>query len=229
MSQVRVQGVGGVARWRSMVPAMTSATEIDPENPIRTEAAAELRRLIHAFVGHDADDGSLAEVGRRAGELADQLSGAARRERSPDMMKRFSVPVPDQGELTCWQDCVVAGHGHPYGTGFSGRREGDEVVAWVTLGAGHEGAPGRSHGGIIAALFDEAMGFALWMEGVPAYTAWLKTTFVAPAPIGTELEFRAHVTSRERRKIFLEATATDAGREVGRAEGLFIAIPEDQI
>ncbi len=203
--------------------------DVDPENPTRTAAAAELRRLVHTFVGRDAGDDTLTEIERLAGEIADRLAQAPPREKSPDMMKRFTVPVDDHGDLTCWQDCVVAGAGHPYGTGFRGRREGDEAVAWVTLGPGHEGAPGRSHGGIIAALFDEAMGFALWMEGIPAYTAWLKTTYVAAAPIGVELEFRARVASREGRKIVLEGTAHAGDTEIGRGEALFIAIPAEQL
>ena len=37
-------------------------------------------------------------------------------------------------------------------------REGDDLIAYVTLRAAHEGAPGRSHGGVVAALFDDIFG-----------------------------------------------------------------------
>ena len=37
-------------------------------------------------------------------------------------------------------------------------REGDVAVMEVTLGRAFEGAPGRAHGGIVAALLDETMG-----------------------------------------------------------------------
>lgn len=195
-------------------------------SPARLDAAAAVRRLIHAMAGHQGTDSELAEVAELANGLAKRLEQGERRVRSDDMMRRYETPVPDGGELTCWPDCMVAGSAHPTGTGLTGRRVGDEVVASVTLGPAHEGPPGRAHGGMIASLFDEVFGFALWMEAVPAYTAWLKINYRQPVPLGEELEYRATVSSREGRKVFLTGTAGHAGETLAEAEALFV-IPRE--
>jgi hypothetical protein len=50
---------------------------------------------------------------------------------------------------------------------------------------------------MVAALFDEAMGFVLSINCTPAFTGRLTVTYRAPVPIGVPLEFRARLTSRD--------------------------------
>ena len=69
---------------------------------------------------------------------------------------------------------MVAGPANPLSAGTRIHREGDEAVLRVTLDPGFEGLPGRAHGGIVASLFDEAMGQVLYMEGERGFTAWLR-------------------------------------------------------
>jgi hypothetical protein len=45
-----------------------------------------------------------------------------------------------------------------------------EVVATVTYGDAYEGPPGCLHGGLIAAIFDEVLGFAQALSGSPGMT-----------------------------------------------------------
>jgi acyl-coenzyme A thioesterase PaaI-like protein len=201
---------------------LTDATQHQEASAARIDAAAAVRRLIHAIVGHHGTDSELAEVAEAANGLAKQLEQRERRVRSNDMMLRYDKPVPEGGLLTCWPDCMVAGSAHPNGTGLMGHREGDEVVASVTLGPAHEGPPGRAHGGMIASLFDEVFGFALWMEAVPAYTAWLKINYRKPVPLAEPLELRATVSERDGRKIFLAGTAGCGGEVLAEAEALFV-------
>ena len=80
-------------------------------------------------------------------------------------------------------------------------RDGDDAVVRSTLGDAFEGAPGRAHGGMVAALFDEAMGFVLSIACTPAFTGRLTVTYRAPVPIGVPLEFRARLTGRDGRKL----------------------------
>ena len=181
---------------------------------------------MHGLVGHDSDDDDLAELARVVDDLAERLERSPRRVRPEDQMVRFSEPVPEGGELSCWPDCMIAGTAHPYGTGLRGRRDGDDAVVEVVLGPGHEGPPGRAHGGMVASLFDEVMGFALWMEARPAFTAWLRVDYRAPTPLAEPIELRASVTSRDGRKVFVGATATHDGQVVAEAEGLFV-IPRE--
>jgi len=188
----------------------------------RIDAAESVRRLVHGLVGHHGSDVDLAEVARVAGRLADTLEAGELRVRPADQMLRYELPVAEGGDLSCWPDCMIAGTAHPNGTGLHAHREGDEAVATVVLGPAHEGPPGRAHGGMVASLFDEVMGFAMWMEALPAYTAWLRVDYRAPVPVGEPVEFRARITGRERRKAFMAATARCGGEIVAEAEGLFV-------
>ena len=54
----------------------------------------------------------------------------------------------DGAELTSFDERPISGRASPWGLDLHIRRVGDEIVTHLTLGAAHEGAPGRSHGGI---------------------------------------------------------------------------------
>jgi acyl-coenzyme A thioesterase PaaI-like protein len=114
------------------------------------------------------------------------------------------------------------------GVAIKVHREGAEAVAKVTLGPAFEGAPGRAHGGVVAAIFDDAMGFVLSMERTPAYTGRLTVSYLAPTPVGEELEFRARLRDRTGRKLFIDGTAYHGSARVAEAEGLFIVIPPER-
>ena len=93
------------------------------------------------------------------------------------------------------------------GIGTEIRREGDDVVARVTIGPAFEGAPGRSHGGVVAAIFDDVLGGLLRLLQQPAYTGELTVHYLAPTPIEEPLEFRARVEQVDGRKIDTVAEA----------------------
>ena len=98
----------------------------------------------------------------------------------------------------------------------------------TSLGPAFEGAPGRAHGGTVAALLDEVMGFVLSIHATPAYTGRLTVTYRAPTPLGVELEMRARLRSRHGRKLRIEAHARHDTSLVAQAEGLFIAVDPER-
>lgn len=193
----------------------------------RIHAATALRALAHAFVAHRAPQGLLERIATSAEGLTAALLTQDRRLRSIDAMKHglFGAEVPDGASVDHFPDCVVSGLANPMGIAIRVHREGDESVARVTLGPAFEGAPGRAHGGIVAAIFDDAMGFVLTMEKQPAFTGQLTVTYRAPTPVGEELEFRARLVQRRDRKLIIRGEAMAGSTVVADAEGLFIAIP----
>lgn len=197
----------------------------------RASAAAALRRLGHAFVSHDLDEQELARIEAAADELAATAIAAPARVRPIEHLKwaAFQVPERDGALLSHFRDCIVSGRDNPMGIGIVARREGLEAVTTVRLGAAFEGAPGRAHGGVVSAIFDDTMGYVINMLGRPAYTAWLTVTYLAPTPMGVDIEFRARVRSEEGRKLFLEAEADHNGARIATAEALFIAIPPERL
>jgi len=196
--------------------------DADRASASRLAAAAAVRALVHALVDHEADDAVLDELAGEAGAWAGRLTGGPRRTRPSDGLALWEAVHPDGDELHCFVDCLVSGPANPMSAGGQAHRDGDEAVLRVTLAPGFEGLPGRSHGGIVASLFDEVMGFALYMDGVPAYTAWLRVDYRAPVPVGLPLEFRARVTGRDGRKCMISAELTSPEGPGPTAEALFV-------
>lgn len=196
----------------------------------RIEAATLLRRLGHAFVGHEVDEATLRHLSGALHDVLPAIEAGPSRSRPVDDMKRrlFDNPPDDGATMDHFPDCVVSGMANPMGVAITVHRQGDEAVARVALGAAFEGAPGRAHGGIIAAVFDDTMGFVLSMEKTAAFTGSLTVSYRAPAPVGEEMEFRCHLRERSGRKLWIDGTATAGGATVATAEALFIAIPPER-
>ena len=75
----------------------------------------------------------------------------------------------------------------------------------VSLGKAFEGAPGRAHGGIVAALIDETMGLVLAIHGLLAFTAQLDITFLSPRRSTSPSWRRARLHANEGRKLSVAA------------------------
>ncbi|KKY34685.1 putative thioesterase superfamily protein [Diaporthe ampelina] len=112
-----------------------------------------------------------------------------------------------------------------------------EIRGLITLGSSLDGHPGICHGGIVATVFDEVLGYAapagrLTGEGqgagraVPSYvTAYLNTTYLRPVRTPGTVMVVARTTKVEGRKIWVEASMEDGrGEKLARAEALFVEV-----
>ena len=134
------------------------------------------------------------------------------------------MPTPADGEeFFNSPDRPVSGLGHPWSIPLRVFRKGDRAVSDVVLGRGFEGAPHMAHGGFVAAIFDDLLGFLLMLEGVMAFTASLTVNFHRGTPIGAPLRFEAWTDRTDGRKLFLAGECRDANGELlTSSEGLFI-------
>src|SRR3546814_14974212 len=66
--------------------------------------------------------------------------------------------VEDGAFLDILHDSPVSGSANPLSIGLRIRQDRDQAVGVVTLDRGWEGAPGRSHGGIVASCVAETYG-----------------------------------------------------------------------
>jgi acyl-coenzyme A thioesterase PaaI-like protein len=194
----------------------------------RVRAATALRRLGHGIVGHDVPASLLSSIAEQVEAWLPDVEANAGRSRSVETMKRHMFERPAEGEpIGTFPDCVVSGEANPMGLDVQFFRQGDEAVSRVVLGPAFEGAPNRAHGGVVAAVFDDLMGFVLTIHEAPAYTAELTVRYRRPTPVGEEIEFRARLVSRKGRRLHIEAQATDhAGTKIAESTGLFITIPK---
>jgi acyl-coenzyme A thioesterase PaaI-like protein len=101
------------------------------------------------------------------------------------------------------------------------------VEARVTFTAPYEGPPGHVHGGLIAAVFDEILGFAQSLSGRPGMTGNLSINYRKPTPLNTELIFRGHITSIDGRKIFTTGTLHAGDTLCCEATGIFVSMKAD--
>src|SRR5437588_4659095 len=203
---------------------------IDDQNMLaRIRAATALRRLGHAIVSHDVGASTFDRITDSVESWLPSIESTPRRSRSVETMKEHMFERPPEGApIGTFPDCVVSGDANPMGLDVQFFREGDEAVSRVVLGAAFEGAPNRAHGGVVAAVFDDLMGFVLTIHESPAYTAELTVRYKRPTPVGAEIEFRARLSDRKGRRLHIEAEATDAaGTKIATATGLFITIPRE--
>jgi acyl-coenzyme A thioesterase PaaI-like protein len=201
----------------------------DREADARAWAGKAVRDLGHALVGHHAPLELIDTVSTTLDDLTAQLSTGALRERAQNRPAgEWSSPPADHEELTSYDERPVSGRSSPWGLDLRVMRQGDEIVATCTLRAAHEGAPGRSHGGVVAALFDDVYGFLLTLVAEPAFTGELSLRYEAGVPLGVPLECRVRIAERAGRKLFMEGELTAAGEVVTRSKATFVTIEREQ-
>jgi acyl-coenzyme A thioesterase PaaI-like protein len=189
----------------------------------RRDAAAALRDLNHAFAAHDPDDLDLRALSDEAQRLTQELRAAPRRDRLAIMRAAGgALEATDSG--SGFADRAVGGETNPTAVDLTVAFEPDEVVAHDVLRSAFEGAPGRAHGGIVAAAFDDVTGFVIGMLREPAFTGELTVRYLAPVPVDEDLEIRARLEGRERRKLFITAEARAGTEIVATCRAIYITV-----
>ena len=212
---------------------MSEAPTTDPEDEIRLarrRAGRAIRDLGHAFIGRHA---TLDQIER----LSEVLEGISAELWPQSERSRGSTPFADrqvadypQGRFTHdFDDRPVSGASSPWGLDLDLHRHGDEIEALLTLRSAHEGAPNRSHGGIVAALFDDVFGYVLGVIDQAAFTGDLYVRYHAPTPLFRELACRVRLADRQGRKLLFtgELTDVESGAVVASAKATFIAVDPD--
>jgi acyl-coenzyme A thioesterase PaaI-like protein len=130
--------------------------------------------------------------------------------------------APQSGNL-----CIGCGADNPRGLKltFALDRATRRVSGRFRFGQEYQGSGGILHGGIIALVFDEAMGKLNRLYDVRAVTAELSIAYLRPVPCEADVTVEAWETRREGRNLFPEAELRDAaGRVLARASARFVAI-----
>jgi len=102
--------------------------------------------------------------------------------------------------------CFVCGPDNPIGLKLRFAREGEGVRAEFTPSELHVGFEGLVHGGILAALIDDALANVWFMKGEEAVTAKI------------EVRFRREVRPGEPLIVVAEPTGSKGGMMTGRAQ-----------
>lgn len=102
--------------------------------------------------------------------------------------------------------CYVCGAENPSGLQIPFRPDGDGgSVATYAAKPEHQGWPGVLHGGLAFSLMDEALGWALYFQGLAGVTARVEARFRQPIRIGTSMTIRAWTVKRHRKLVAARA------------------------
>jgi acyl-coenzyme A thioesterase PaaI-like protein len=195
----------------------------------RLQAAAALRELGNAMVDRQVDDELLLEIASAAKALLPRMASAPQRghsffDRSPEFVGIPTTSASGAVDNVVFPDCFVSGMANPMGMGARLSVTEEGATLEVELGAAFEGAPGRAHGGAVAALIDEVMGFAQSAAGTVSFTGRLTLSYRAPTPVGQPLRADAWVAERNGRKLTLKAELRSEDTLLVEAEALFIVV-----
>jgi len=126
--------------------------------------------------------------------------------------------------------CFICGEENPRGLRARFFTEGEWTVLPVRPDSHLCGYPGVVHGGVIAAMLDECMGWAAARAiGRMCVTAELTVRYLHPTPAGVPLETRARCTRANRLLALTEAVLVDAqGTEYARATGKFMPLTDEE-
>ena len=113
-------------------------------------------------------------------------------------------PVRTDHYAFCW-GCSLGGEG----LNFDWTLEGGIVVATYVIAETFQGAPGMAHGGVVAALLDEACGQAVRPALSPAVTSKLEIRYLAPVPVEEPLRVSAQLVGLEERRAAAESAMQD--------------------
>lgn len=189
-------------------------------------AGAAIRNVGHAFVGREMTLEQIDRLSTVLEGLADELWPGGRRTRTVIDLPFPAEGIPQGRIAPDYSDRPISGGASPWGLDVELHRDGDEIVATAMLRSAHEGAPDRAHGGIVAALFDDVMGFVLGMLAQPAFTGELCVRYTGATPLFVPLECRCRTSGREGRKIFMTGELLDpsSGEICATATSTFIAV-----
>ena len=198
----------------------------DAYDDAQINAAGRLRDVMHALMGYEQDPKVLGELATELERRLPTLTAGAVTDRSVEDWADFkatSYVPPDGGYFENDLRRPMSGKGNPFSVPYDVLRNGDLIEAHITLRPGFEGAPKRSHGGVVAAIFDDLAGYLLAMLQRMAFTAWIRVDYKAPTPIGEPLVYRAWVEKVEERKLLVGGDCLDeAGTLIATCEALFI-------
>ena len=126
--------------------------------------------------------------------------------------------------------CFACGELNAVGLRLVLHVEGDTCWTETSLASDFQGWEGITHGGIIATILDEVMGWALASADSWGYTARLTIDYRHPTPIGRRVRAEGHLVERRRRLLTTRARLVDAetGELLATADALYVAAPPDR-
>ena len=230
MTETAHSRLGGIGSERDVDGSGPQATD-----EVATRATVDaVRVLIDALRVADAPAESLARATALVEEAtavlephrveAMRMQGALR----PERLTRLTTDhvdlegaFPDQ-PADYFPYSPIIGALNPVAPPVAVTWDGERLRGTATLGASYVGPPDMVHGGVIALIFDEALGATNLCAGLGGFTGTLTIRYEFPTPLLTPIDVECWVENVQGRKITTVGTISHDGRVTARAEGIFI-------
>ena len=126
--------------------------------------------------------------------------------------------------------CFGCGTDNPVGLKLQFEKDGDLVRSGARLGNEYAGYRDFAHGGVVAAMLDEAMGWAMvHVAGRHGVTKRLVVTYRRPVSIERDIVVIARVKGQTDSTVLLESRIEDErGRLLARADGEWVVVREQR-
>ena len=102
------------------------------------------------------------------------------------------------------------------------------ITAKVRYNESYQGPPACVHGGIVAALLDDALGRTRHLTGRHCVTGGLNITYKRPTPINAELTVEARIESIHERKFIVTGEVYHDGQVTASAEAVFVFLADEK-
>jgi acyl-coenzyme A thioesterase PaaI-like protein len=143
------------------------------------------------------------------------------------LSERSADPVREPGDVARW--CYACGDLNPIGLHLVFREEDGWAVADFMAKPDHQGYPGFVHGGLVATLLDEAIGWATYGNNIWALTGKLELRLRGIVPTGQPLIVRGRIDKDRGRTIDAVAELRDIeGKLLAEAKGLMFRASGEQ-
>ncbi|MAE95230.1 MAG: hypothetical protein CL910_11270 [Deltaproteobacteria bacterium] len=100
--------------------------------------------------------------------------------------------------------------------------ENEKLVIRCTFPDRYESGPDMVQGGMVAAVYDQLLAYAVMAAGATGPTLWLKVSYLKPTPIHEELRFEAAVASVEGKKFAVEGSCYRGDQKISEAQAMVL-------
>jgi len=133
-------------------------------------------------------------------------------------------------KLPASRNCFVCGRKNPSSLKLTFFQDDEgKTSTMLHINAMHEGYPGVTHGGVIAAILDETSGRAISLDPNEFFvTSELKVRYRKPVPIETDLIAKGWLVKRRGRVAIAKGCIMTLQDDIlAESEGAFVQIPAE--
>jgi acyl-coenzyme A thioesterase PaaI-like protein len=176
-----------------------------------------------------------ARIVRLGGSLDDLTAAADRIESLRDSLEpvtraraiesfRFEFDHADPNNVIPFNPAT--GRFNPLAPRLAMSLEGKRLVAHTEFSNCHESAPDTVQGGMVAAVYDQLLSYAIMAEGFVGPTVWIRVEYLKRTPLNEAVRFEAETVSVDGKEWSVRGSCYRGDVKLSAAEGVILGAYE---